>query len=146
MKPICALLLVILANILAGCQHSPGPATVRVGVATEPTLATAQAPTEHLSGTLMAIDLTARVVRVKVVFRSRVMAVAPECEIITATSPRAALGDLQVGDMVDIVYTPHAELPVAQRMAVKGVTPDEREAARDAERLERILTPSPTER
>ena len=83
---------------------------------------------------------------IKMVWKRRTFAVAPGCEIITAKSRRARLTDLRVGDPVEATYLPGGTFPEIHRLAVRGVTKEERTQAHENEQLEKILTPNPSER
>ena len=123
----------------SGCQHTTR-ATTRPGMESV-------APAgDRVSGSVSDVNLKDHVITVKLVWQRRSFAVAPDCRIITATNDHAELADLKPGDDVELVTRSGTGLPVARRIAVKGVTRAEREADREADRLERILTPNPAER
>lgn len=131
---------IVLAAALAACQH-PAAGTGRAGAVQ------AQPAAGRFSGDVVAVDPAEKTLKVRVVFSLRTFQVEESCEIVTATSRAAGLVDLQVGDAVEVEYLAADDpLPRAQRIRVLGVTADERESAREAERWERILTPNPSER
>ena len=97
-------------------------------------------------GTIVALDVKARSMTVKRVFARRTFEVAPGCEIIARSKREAALADLRVGDDVEVIYHGGTAGGVATQIAHLGVTESDREAERDRERMQKLLTPSPSER
>ena len=130
----------LLAMSVGACQH-PQPSPPRTA---GPTAAAVEGQT--ITGNLSAIDPVTGTVTIKLLWKGRVFTVAPDCEIITGTSRHAKLTDLRVGDPVEATYVPGGQPPLLRRLAVRGVTKEERSQAREHDRLEKILTPDPSER
>jgi hypothetical protein len=126
---------------LAACQHAQPAASVRAE-----TGAPESAKPSTYSGNISRIDRAGRIVTVKMLWGRKTFEVPPECEIIARSKPEGALADLQVGDPVQVAYVQSEGLLVARRIAIKGVTPAEKQEAVQEERIEKILTPSPSER
>lgn len=135
------LALVITVATLAGVVACT---TNRSGGAASPAPIARPLPVAH--GTIQAIDLNARLVTVKLLFARRVFDVPPGCNIITRRKPEAALTDLRVNDDVAVTYRSDGTHNTALRIAIEGVTPTARAAEQDREHLEKLLTPSPSER
>ena len=125
------------------CQHTK-PVTEAKVEKTAPAAVTAPQPgLLKYSGDIAVINHSPDTVTVKLLLAKREFEVAPDCEIVAADKPRAALEDLKVGQAVDVLYQEQEGKSVAHRIAVKGVTPNEKEADHEKEHIEKILTPNP---
>jgi hypothetical protein len=149
MKPRVLWLALALATggLLGGmaCRHTASAPEAETATGLEPATAVVPEGT-RISGNITAIHAKTQTITVKLLLKEQTFSVAPSCRIITAASPDAALADLRLGDPVEVVYTADDEVPAAHYIAVNGVTAAEREAEREEERLEKILTPNPAER
>ena len=126
---------------LTACQHAQPGASIRAE-----TDAPEAVQASTYSGNISRIDQTGRIVTVRMLWGRKTFEVPPECEIVARSKPEGALTDLQVGDPVQVAYVQSEGLLVAQRIAIKGVTPAEKQEAVQEEQMEKILTPSPSER
>lgn len=128
------------------CQHTKPVVETKAGKTAPATVAAAPSELLKYSGDISAIHSSDNIVTVKVLLSAKDFKVAADCEIVTADRPRAALEDLEIGQAVDVLYEKQAGATVAHRIAVKGVTPAEKEADREKEHLEKLLTSNPSER
>lgn len=128
-----------LAILIVSCQSvKPSTGTLETNVKpVEPSV---------YSGNVSHIDQAGHLVTVKMLWRKKTFQVLPDCEIVARKKPRGTLEDLNVGDPVEVAFVQAENLPVAHRIAVKGVTPAEKQEAVQEEHIEKILTPSPSER
>jgi hypothetical protein len=76
---------------------------------------------------------------------SKSFTAATDCKVVTRNNPNARLEDLHVGEEVDVTYQDEQGVLVARRIVHRGVGATAREEARDRERLDDILTPTPSE-
>ena len=89
--------------------------------ADEPTPAPAPAPTGQLfiySGTLRSVDLKARTIIVDGSPVQQTFTVPTDAEIIVKSKPRGVLGDLMVGDGIQIKYTDDNGVHVAHQISL----------------------------
>ena len=59
---------------------------------------------QEVSGTISAIDVSARIIRLNGAFANKIFKVSPDAQIVVSRVPEATLNDLKVGDQVDISY------------------------------------------
>jgi Cu/Ag efflux protein CusF len=59
---------------------------------------------QEISGTISAIDVSARIIRLSGAFANKTFKVGPYAQIVISRIPEARLNDLKVGDQVDISY------------------------------------------
>ena len=59
---------------------------------------------QEVSGTISAIDVSARIIRLSGAFANKIFKVSPDAQIVVSRVPEARLNDLKVGDQVDISY------------------------------------------
>ena len=59
---------------------------------------------QEVSGTISAIDVSARIIRLNGAFANKIFKVSPDAQIVVSRVPEARLNDLKVGDQVDISY------------------------------------------
>ncbi len=59
---------------------------------------------QQVSGTIAAIDVSARIVRVSGPFANKTFKVDSDTQIVISRMPEARLSDLKAGDQVDISY------------------------------------------
>ncbi|MGA2139889.1 MAG: hypothetical protein ABSH14_13610 [Verrucomicrobiia bacterium] len=84
----------------------------------------APAPTQQLfiySGTLQSLDLKARTIIVDSSANPQKFVVPTDAEIIVKDKPKAALGDLMVGDKVQVKYTDDDGAHVAHQISILGL-------------------------
>jgi hypothetical protein len=98
------------------------------------------------TGIIEDLHAGARTLEVKAVLITKKFNVAPDCEVVVTDKPKAGLDDLKVGDEVNVTYQEQAGGLIAHRIEHKGVSPAEKEAAREKEHLEKLMTPNPSER
>jgi Cu/Ag efflux protein CusF len=67
---------------------------------------------------------------------SKTFLIAVTCKITTQDKPEAALEDLKVGDKVKILYEQEKDGLIARRITLRGIDAEDREEARQKERLE----------
>ncbi len=101
--------------------------------------------TATFTGRIDDIHPPQRKLTVRAVVVSKTFTAAADCKIVTRDKPNAGFEDLKRGDEVDVTYQDQQGVLMAQRIVHHGVGPAAKEEARDRERLEDILTPSPTE-
>ena len=85
---------------------------------------TAPTPTQQLficSGTLQSLDLKARTIIVDLSANPQKFVVPTDAEIIVKDKPKAALGDLMVGDKVQVKYTDDDGVHVAHQISILGL-------------------------
>ena len=128
------------------CQHTKPVAETRIEKTAPAAVTAPQTELLKYSGDIAAINHSTETVTVKLLLAKREFEVATDCEIVTADKPQAALEDLKVGEAVDVLYQEQEGKAVAHRIALKGVTPNEKEADREKEHIEKILTQNPSER
>ena len=75
---------------------------------------------EKFSGTLRTLDADKRVMTVEVTPIRKTFGIAPDCEVVTKTKPKASLEDLTVGSLVDVTYLDSNGELIAQRIEVEG--------------------------
>ena len=86
--------------------------------------ADAPAPTHQVyiySGTLRSVDLQARTISVDMSSVPQKFAVPTDAEIVVKGKPKGALGDLMVGDTIQVKYTDEGGVNVAQQISVLGL-------------------------
>jgi len=59
---------------------------------------------QEISGTISAIDVSARIIRLNGPFANKIFRVSPDAQIAISRVPEARLNDLKVGDQVDVSY------------------------------------------
>jgi len=59
---------------------------------------------QEVSGTISAIDVSAKIIRLNGAFANKIFKVSPDAQIVVSRAPEARLNDLKVGDQVDISY------------------------------------------
>ena len=59
---------------------------------------------QEVSGTISAMDVSARIIRLSGAFANKTFKVGPDAQIVISRIPEATLNDLKVGDQVDISY------------------------------------------
>ena len=95
------------------------PLAIRL-VADEP----APTPTQQLfiySGTLQSLDLKARTIIVDSSANPQKFVVPTDAEIIVKDKPKASLGDLMVGDKIQVKYTDDDGVHVAHQISILGL-------------------------
>ena len=81
----------------------------------------APAPTSQLfiySGTLQSLDLKARTIIVDSSANPQKFVVPTDAEIIVKDKPKASLGDLMVGDKIQVKYTDDDGVHVAHQISI----------------------------
>lgn len=84
----------------------------------------APAPTSQLfiySGTLQSLDLKARTIIVDSSANPQKFVVPTDAEIIVKDKPKASLGDLMVGDKIQVKYTDDDGVHVAHQISILGL-------------------------
>lgn len=71
----------------------------------------------RFSGTVSAVDPTAQTVTVKAMVRSKTFHLAADAQIMVEGKSNATLGDLKVGDRVEVTYRDQDNTSVAQRIS-----------------------------
>ena len=95
------------------------PLAIRL-VADEP----APAPTSQLfiySGTLQSLDPKARTIIVDSSANPQKFVVPTDAQIVVKDKPKAALGDLMVGDKIQVKYTDDDGVHVAHQISILGL-------------------------
>ena len=59
---------------------------------------------QEVSGTIGAIDISARIVKLSGTFANKTFKVSPDAQIVISRIPEARLDDLKAGDPVDVSY------------------------------------------
>lgn len=89
------------------------------------------------SGEITEIEHVANAITVlKIPVRKRFL-VAVTCKITTSDKPNATLKDLKVGDKVKVRYEQAQDGLIARRIIIRGIDADDREEAREREKLDR---------
>ena len=82
------------------------------------------APTQQLfiySGTLQSLDLKARTIIVDSSANPQKFVVPTDAQIVVKDKPKAALGDLMVGDKIQVKYTDDDGVHVAHQISILGL-------------------------
>ena len=82
------------------------------------------APTQQLfiySGTLQSLDLKARTIIVDSSANPQKFVVPTDAQIVVKDKPKAELGDLMVGDKVQVKYTDDDGVHVAHQISILGL-------------------------
>ena len=70
----------------------------------------------HMSGTIAQVDAPGLKLIVKGLVMNKTFDVANEASVITSAKPKATLGDLKVGDPVEVTYEQHQSGAIAHRI------------------------------
>ena len=94
-------------------------------------------PLRAFDGEITSIEKVAKAVTVRKFPVSKTFLVAVTCKITTSDKPDAALNDLKVGDKVKVKYEEEKDGLVARQIIIRGIDDEDREDAREKEKLER---------
>ena len=103
---------------------------------------TEPAPGNAFSGTVVRVDMKARLLTVRSRLGRKQFTVGPKTKVFTETSSQGRLSTLNVGDLVVVDYEQQGALATATRIVRKAVAAGERPAP-EVERLEKMLNPDP---
>jgi hypothetical protein len=99
------------------------PLAIRLA-ADEPAPTPTPAPTQQLfiySGTLQSLDLKARTIIVDSSANPQKFVVPTDAEIVVKDKPKASLGDLMVGNKIQVKYTDDDGVHVAHQISILGL-------------------------
>jgi Cu/Ag efflux protein CusF len=88
-------------------------------------------------GEIISIEKVAKAITVRKFPVSKRFLVAVTCKITTSDKPDTTLQDLKVGDKVKLKYEEEKDGFVARSIIIRGIDDEDREEAREKEKLER---------
>ena len=89
------------------------------------------------AGEITEIGQVDRTITVRKFPLKKMFQVSIDCAIATVDKPKATLKDLKVGDKVKVKYEEAQDGLVARSIVIRGIDAEDREDAREQERLER---------